>query len=340
MRIFFALGYSFSLLFISKIHAFVDQAENIKNCVLLVTVSDDRSGRKGGKYEETQNKIMRFFLNNPQFGISNFCMWKWNDLVKTQFYEDNKVLLNNRQPNRNGRAYKPFVISEGLKLLNDGDFLIYTDSSPEMWSMDENYELNPAVFSIDVIKKLCIQNGGILTACTSWNDTSDPRYHLALAQPFHSLEYGLHTHSNFTLDRCIRKMGLWEYRNSLQHESGTIILCKSEKTMKFAEEWLYWNLIDECASLGWANIDNDYSFWAEEASVKMGHRHDQSISGLLINKMGGNLIKKSPPPTARWASNFLQFCQVGVVYSFVDSNITKFLLESETTSESELQRGD
>ena len=300
----------------------VNQAENT---VLLVTVSDDRGGRKGGKYAETQDKIELIFRNNPQFGISNFHMWNWDEIAHTDFYKNNMILLDDIRADRNGRAYKPFVIYEGLKSLKDGDFLIYTDCSPEMWSvMTVDGIIDPLTYDLNVLKNLCIKNNGILTAYVMWNDKSSIFYEIAAAKTSaYKEEYGCHNHANFTLDRCIQKMGLWEYRNSLQHASGTIVLCKSADTLKFVEEWLYWNLIDECAGLGWANIENDTSFWNEEWPIKIGHRHDQSISGLLINKMGYSLIKESTDLWRPNISNFLRFARVGIHYDFVDSNITK-----------------
>lgn len=298
-----------------------------ENTVLLVTVSDDRSGRKGGKYKETQDKIERIFRNNPQFGISKFHMWNWDEIAHTDFYKNNMTLLNNVQADRNGRAYKAFVIYEGLKSLKDGDFLIYTDCSPEMWAFDfmrEDGIIDPLTYDLNVLKNLCIENNGILTPYIMWDDKDAPLYEMVqVKSPSQKKEYGCHTHANFTLDRCIQKMGLWEYRNSLQHGSGTIILCKSANTLKFVKEWVYWNSIDECASLGWANIKNDYSFWTEELHIKLGHRHDQSISGLLINKMGYSLIKEPIDLYRPPLSNFLRFARIGIHYDFVDSNITK-----------------
>lgn len=298
-----------------------------ENTVLLVTVSDDRSGRKGGQYAETQIKIERIFRNNPEFGITQFHMWSWSEIIQTDFYEKNRILLDNNRADRNGRAYKPFVIYNGLKNLDNGDFLIYTDCSPEMWAnMSEGFKIDLSLYDLQILKDLCLKNNGILTPYIFWeNDKTSPYYELALKNKHSQSEkYGYHTHANFTLDRCMEKMGLFEYRSSLQHGSGTIIICKSENTLRFVEEWLYWNLIDECASLGWANIEDDLSFWKEELSIKLGHRHDQSISGLLINKMGLSLINEGPRDSRfPYIGNFLRFCRVGMSYEFIDSNITK-----------------
>ena len=99
--------------------------------VVFVTVSDDRSGRKGGKYSETQDKVLNLFKNNPTFGITDFHFWKWEDIKDSGFYWENKKMLDHIDPAMNGRCYKPFAISEAMESVDDGDFVIYNDISPE-----------------------------------------------------------------------------------------------------------------------------------------------------------------------------------------------------------------
>ena len=289
---------------------------------IFVTVSDDRSGRKNGKYKETQNKIDSIFSSNLQFGISKHEKWTYEDIITTSFYEKNKILLDNIRPSINGRVYKPFVISESLKNLNDGDFLIYNDCSPELW--DYNYDFSK--YNLNIIKELCVQNNGILTAHVKWNH----RTHTEKGN------VGYHTHEHFTTERCMNKMNMQQYKYSLQHASGMIVLQKSSKATQFVEEWLYWNCIDECCSLGFAHIPNDFSFWEAE-QYKIGHRHDQSISGLLINQMNNKIIEhldyyERPDNTSPY--NFINFCRPDFNYNFFDSNQPKSnILYTRTDSE-------
>ncbi len=233
--------------------------------------------------------------------------WTFEDICKTEFYKQNKTLLDNKDAARNGRAYKPFVILEELKKVQDGDFVIYNDCSPEMWfdnmACDGYYDTNK-------LKQLCIQNGGVLSGFVKWDTRNIPKNGL-----------GIHTHENFTTSRCIKRMGLEKYTRSFMHASGFLVLQKIPRTMEFMQEWLYWNLIDECSCLGRHDIPNDYSYWDfNEEFKKMGHRHDQSVSGLLINKYGYKLIDiiyNTPFHTY----NFLNFCKRNVDYVFIDSNI-------------------
>lgn len=273
--------------------------------MILVTVSDDRFGRKNGAYAATQDKITNFISNNPHLNIAHL-PFTFDIITKTDFYRQNKTMLDNTDAARNGRVYKPYVILEALKSVKEGDYVIYNDCSPEMWydgmAIDGYYDTNK-------LKQMCEENGGILSAFVKWDTRTIPQYGL-----------GIHTHENFTTERCIKKMDLEKYTRSFMHASGFMCIQKSAKTMQFIEEWLYWNLIDECSCLGRHDIPNDYSYWDHnEEFKKMGHRHDQSVSGLLINKYGYKLIDiiyNTPFHTY----NFLNFCKRNIRYNFIDSN--------------------
>lgn len=275
---------------------------------LLVTVSDDRSNRKGGLYAQTQNKIFDIFTTNNQFGIDSFCFLRWTDILNSQFYTDHKKLLDNIDPAVNGRCYKPYAIQQALKQVEEGEFVIYNDVSPEWWEIPSDYHIDPKKYDLSVIQDLCVTNGGIVSAKVSWQ------------APDGSFEP--HTHEIFTSDRCMDRMKMQSYRYCLQHASGMIVFQKSKKTVEFVDEWLYWNVIDECGGL--KDIETERDFWGDEANLgKIGHRHDQSISGLLLNKINNRLIEVrnywSPSPTKTY--NFLSFCLKNESYSFVDSVI-------------------
>jgi hypothetical protein len=157
---------------------------------------------------------------------------------------------------------------------------------------------------------VCVKNNGILTPFVS----------MLMGNPVENY----HRHEFFTLDRCMKKMGLEKYKYSLQHASGMIVLQKTEKSINFVEEWLKFNLIDETASLGYITDEKDKinrNFWDEEYIHKSGHRHDQSISGLLINKMDNDLIIAPNNFYPRY--NFLSYCLLNCNYEFINSNQPK-----------------
>lgn len=281
---------------------------NLTTKTFFVTVSDDRSNRKGGRYRETQNKIFDIFTNNKQFGIDSLFFLKWSDILNSQFYTNHKKLLDHIDPAYNGRCYKPYAIQQALKQAEEGDFVIYNDVSPEWWEMASDYYIDPKKYDLSVIQHLCVTNGGMISAKVSW---------MAVDGSFEP-----HTHEYFTSDRCMNRMNMQSYRYCLQHASGMIVFQKLKKTVEFVDEWLYWNVIDECGGL--KHIETGKCFWENEANIgKLGHRHDQSISGLLLNKINHKLIEVkpywSPSPTKTY--NFLSFCLKNESYSFVDSVI-------------------
>ncbi len=98
------------------------------------------------------------------------------------------------------------------------------------------------------------------------------------------------------------------------------VIRKTPATVAFVEEWLKWNCIDECASLGPADGDgSNMLYWWQEEHIKMGHRHDQSISGLLINKIGNKLVEIPDDCAGMHPYNPLQYARTDVKYKFIDS---------------------
>jgi hypothetical protein len=256
----------------------------------LVLVHDDRQGRKGGVYRQTAKNIN---INQilPEIEVH---VWSVESLLLLTPHP----MLIPIDAGINGRCYKPMAILESLKHLQYGDFLIYNDCSPEIWADELEGE-----FSLSVIHNLTTQNNDILTSFVKWDCQNIPQDGL-----------GVHIHKYFTTNRCMDKMGLRQYENSYQHASGMMCIRKTPETVKFVEEWLHWNLDPECASLGVTGCE----YWNAEQEFKVGHRHDQSISGLLLNQRNAKLVDilhNDMNP-----HNFLQFCRKDVGYKFIDSN--------------------
>lgn len=280
---------------------------------ILCTISDDRFGRKNSKYSETQDKIFHIIKANPQLGIDIMQMWKWEDIEKTDFYKENKVLLDNTDASRNGRAYKPFIIKHALDNSKEGDYIIYNDCSPEIWNMSYDSKFQPIYFSLNVLHNLCKGNDDILTVFVKWDTKKIPLHGL-----------GMHTHRYFTMDRCINKMGMQEYKDCFMGASGMWVIRNTPNTQAFVNEWLKWNLDAECSALGDPAIPDDYSYWTQEShsefgkeGYKMGHRHDQSISSLLLNKRRAKFVDILHNDMNPY--NFLQYTRTNENFQFIDS---------------------
>lgn len=274
---------------------------------ILVTVSDDRQGRKGGVYGKYATSLAMSIPILLPLEVHN---WDIDGILNTGAYDTN--LLTCVDAGINGRVYKPIAICESLLSLNEGDFLIYNDCSPEIWDTAIlNWSKCKGIdidfpYSLSVIHSLAEQNNDILTAFVKWDYQNIPAKGL-----------GMHIHKYFTTDLCMDTMGMRQYENSYMHASGMMCIRKTPETVKFVEEWLYWNLNPKCASLGDPESGTD-EYWQAEADRKIGHRHDQSISGLLLNARNAKLVDILHNDMNPY--NFLQFCRVGQEYKFIDSN--------------------
>lgn len=237
---------------------------------ILTTVADDRAGRKNGLYGETQDFIESLFRNS-NFGITDYHKETWETIKGSPFYMANKALLDDPDAARNGRAYKPYCIHQALLKIQDGDYCIYTDCSPEMW---EGAAPGPD-HSLETLHANCDKAGGILTAFVKWD-----------VKNIGPGEFGIHTHRLLTTNSCMDTMGLRFYEDAYMPAGGLFVIRKSPETMAFVEKWLHWNCDARCSGLGDPTKPGDTSYWEKEIHLKTGHRHDQSISGLLLAEMG------------------------------------------------------
>jgi hypothetical protein len=278
----------------------------------LVTFSDDRMGRKGGVYKQTQTFLHQYIKDIVSTPIDHR-PYDYGMFAQSDFYQKNFALCRHIDAAKNGRVFKPWAICEILREAAADDFVIYSDCSPEMWDVEKvnfyyhEHNNRTNLPNLDVLLNLCSSNNGILSPFIKWDTV-----------PLRAGDLGIHTHRHFTTDRCMQVMGMVRYENSFMPASGMMVFRKNKLSMDFINRWLTWNKIDQCSALGWANRDNDYSFWDGEDEKKMGHRHDQSVAGLLINDMNPNCVDHYQRD---WPGhNFLNYCYTGQTYNMIDTN--------------------
>ena len=309
------------------------------NKTYFVTTSDNRSNRKGGLYQITQDKVkilLEKYQKNLQIDYLRFYNWEYmyND---KQFYNKYKYLIEWINADINGRIYKPYYILKTIEEANEGDFIIYNDVSPEIWDYPLNNEeqfikqISPN-YNLNCLKELCKSNNGI--ACFY------PYYYVENKKNYS------HTHNLYTSKVCLSKMNADKYKHSLQPCTGILCFKKNKHTLKFVREWLENLSFIECASICDINrvgvkigpqiiVHNNEFFestdgaltndiWIdnvkEDPSIK-GHRHDQSVFGLLINKYNYNLCFINKPSFIPNQWNFLNFCFGDISrFTMVNSN--------------------
>ena len=145
------------------------------------------------------------------------------------------------------------------------------------------------MFDISIIKDLCRKNNDILTCFVFGYSNEGEGYWRGGPGP--------HTHERFTTPICMKYMGLSHLKYKLQGASGMIVIRKTKETFDLVKEWLHYNTIPECCRLRdirnktEETIENNYWKDGLKENYKLhGHRHDQSILGLLLNRRNNTFI--------------------------------------------------
>lgn len=186
-------------------------------------------------YNENTPDVIRFIHSNPQIFKyrRGYGYWSW----------------------------KPFVIYNTLKNVNDGDFVFYIDSG------------NDIVDDISVLFDICKENNGF---CLFENRSGHPAF-------------GIWSNGEWTKYDCFYKMNCLgeKYINGNQIDAGYQLYQKNEQTMKFVEEYLKYSVDNEI-------ITDEKSKHGKDLPEFRDHRHDQSIVSLLAIKYN---IKTFPEPS-------------------------------------------
>lgn len=165
--------------------------------------------------------------------------------IDQQFYDDNKHIFETNvldtYGNPRGGGYwlwKPYFILKAVQAANDGDYIVYTDAGIEFVA-DVNHLLNDMTTEI-----MLFANG--------WR------------------------HGDWCKMDVLKAMGSTEFVNEQQVQASCIIVSRSQRTIEFLKEWLYWatqpGFIDDSES----NLPNEKTF--------REHRHDQAILTNLAYK--------------------------------------------------------
>src|SRR5258706_5997222 len=257
---------------------------------ILVTASDDRLGRKGGLYGATQDKIQRLLGD-----------WVEQKHYKLPEFIDCDPLMLNPDAGKNGRVYKPWIIADQLKKLDDGDFLIYNDCSPELWPD----EIDLKQYDLSVIRDLSLVNNNILASFVKW-DTKE----IGIG------DLGIHTHRWFTLESCLSAFGAESYRDSFLCASGMLCIRKTKMTIHLIETWLHYNRMPECSCYNVSETENSY--FDGVPGQKLGNRHDQSVLSVILNVFNWDFVDIVYNQMNPY--NFLNFCLPEHQYKFINSN--------------------
>ena len=190
----------------------------------------------------------QLILSAMRFGLSRFFVYTDQMLKGTIFYEKNKAILE--QPRGAGYwLWKPYLISEALKRLNEGDILLYLDAGIEL-----------------------------IETPREWIEISLANQDVALFTGSPKDEY--------TLNRRWTKRDVFIYLDAdtekfwdaSQVQGGYVALRKSDDSIRFIEKWL-----DTCQQSGLIT-DAPNRLGKPNLPEFIDHRHDQAILSVLAMK--------------------------------------------------------
>ena len=201
-------------------------------------------------------------------GADRFVRHTFDDLKDSEFFRENEYLLlrsrdevltdANKLRKVGYWMWKPFIILETMKVVDDGDIVLYTDAG------------------VSII------------------DNLDPLYEIAktakdnrmLFEP--SMIYGPHIHSMWTKRDCFILMGMDEpeYWQARMLHAAFSVWMKTQKNIEFLSEWQRYMtdprvVTDEPNTCGKPNFPD----FAE-------HRYDQAVLSLLSLKYGRELYRE------------------------------------------------
>ena len=186
-----------------------------------------------------------YILSLQNIGFDSVICYRREWLETTDFYLENKEILD---MSRGGGywLWKPYIIIETMKKINDGDVVFYIDAAD---TIRNNYILNK-------IKSYMINNDYMIAGS-----------HKRRLNKYYTKR------DTFILMDCDEG----KYYNARQIEAGTVIFKKTKIIETFLNEWLYY-----CKNIN--IITNIQNIHGKNLRGFIDHRSDQSILTNLVIK--------------------------------------------------------
>lgn len=188
----------------------------------------------------------RFVLNESaqQFGITNIISYDFEDLKGTEFYQNNRAILD--QPKGIGYwLWKSYIIQEAMKDLEEGDIVIYSDCGLKF------------IADISPLIEICSREAPIMI-----------------------FSNGDFVNSGWTKRDCFILMDCDNefYWNSQHCDAALALFRKSAITESFISDWMKYGSDERIIT------DLPNTLGKENLPGYVEHRWDQSILSLLAHK--------------------------------------------------------
>lgn len=215
-------------------------------------------------YESYKNLTVEYLSKFKIF--RDFHIFNENDLYKTQFYLDNKHILDQKRC-FGYCLWKPYYILQTLELIPENEVVLYMDSGDTI--------INPYGFIELANKAINLQNAMFIG--------------------------GFYKQSQYTKYDCFYKMNCLDekYKNTIQLEAGVVAFKNTSKNKDFVSKWLEYckdeNIVTDMPNV-YGNNFPDF----------IDHRHDQSILTNLFVDFGCKEFEIGSPIRDTFACNYFK----------------------------------
>lgn len=198
-------------------------------------------------------------------GIDKFVEYTFDELKETKFFIDNRhIMLRSLNGDINDKIrsaqywiWKPYIILETMKRMNDGDIILYIDAGMKI------------IDDLDPLYKIT-------------ETSKDNRMLFSDSQ-----KYGTHLHSEYTKRDCFVLMGMDDpiYWNARMLNAALSVWMKTSKNILFLTEWQNYMtdsrvVTDDPNVCGFPNLPDFIE-----------HRFDQAVLSLLRLKYDNELYR-------------------------------------------------
>lgn len=206
-------------------------------------------------FQDVELRQLRLIDSAKKYDINSFSSWNRQKLLKTEFYKQNKEILDYKI----GAGYwlwKPYIILRTLEEAEENDFIIYVDNS--MYFID-----NPKV-----LLDLCQKEKGILLF--KHDSSSKTKYYTQKT-----------TYKSMNLD-------FEEFKNRPMYCSNVQIYQKNQNSITFVKEYLKECLKIESLTENYYNEDSEFIKHKHDMSILSLLANKYMLNGYRVPYQYGN----------------------------------------------------
>ncbi len=247
--------------------------------IVLVTFSNSKCYEGQKKLIESAKSINTF---------NEYETWKYEDYIQTEFFKEH-LNITSEIRGVGFWVWKPFIILEAMKRINDGDVIIYHDSGRKVYSWEFKKNIIP------FIEKIKTYNKGL------------------------GVIFGPFNHGEYCKKDCLIKMNcdIPQYRKHKQLSATWGIWEKNTFTQEILNEWLQWNIHS-------SRIVTDDESKEPNIDNFVQHRHDQAIlTNIILKRVFQKTYDPIFAPNGIYEKNINNFIHKPFIFVSIPKNASQ-----------------